>query len=60
MEYSRREVVKKLAHYHMECGSRRIIEDRTVPCVNDLPLGRHYGEPLINRAEEIQNFLKPN
>lgn len=58
MEHSRREEVKKLAHYHMECGSRRIIGGRTVSCVIDLPLGKHYGEPLINRAEENLEFFK--
>lgn len=59
MEHSRREV-KKLAHYHMEYGSRRIIKGRTVSCVIDLPLGKHYGEPLINRAEENQEAQLDN
>lgn len=57
----RKEEVKKLTQYHMECGSGRIIEGRTVSCVIDLPLGKHYGEPLISRAEHTQRFffLKP-
>lgn len=53
----REEEVKKLTHYHMECGSRRIREGRTVSCVIDLPLSKHYGEPLISRAEHTQRFL---
>lgn len=61
MECGRREEeVKKLTHYHMERGSRRIIEGIIVSCVIDLPLSKHYGEPLISRAEHIQGFfLKP-
>lgn len=58
MECGRREKeVKKLTHYHVECGSRRMIEGRTVSCVIDLPLGKHYGEPLISRAEHTQGFF---
>lgn len=57
MECGKREQeVKKLTQYHKECGLKRII-GRTVSCVIDLPLGQHYGEPLISRAEHIQGFF---
>lgn len=53
----REEEVKKLPHYHMECGFKRITEGRTVSHVIDLPLGQHYREALISRAEHIQRFF---